>query len=405
MDNVDDPIIDRIASEYDTSEMTLPNSMYIDSGLEHQFAIELYRPNKDEMVLKVLDSATAETYGNAPYYIYIQTNSGLFIDPYGIYKDEDELLQKYRMRLFRANKPVPSRLTRPQVLPLENVERWRLKGFLSNSWWSDDPEMKNTDINEIDNWMEWFDEQEESSFGVVEEELNRNDPFEIDEDDVFNIKQENSEICLACGELASQCMNDEMQFGCRGYNKKKSKPMCPCGCDGVVDDHDDRSYGCWSCPSCGDDSDANMLQNCSRCSNKGKRAYGRHLTQLPKNNRISPKIMRRYNHGTNNEKRGEWLDPRHNNERIRNINGMKFQMLAAGGSGGRSSAYSNKSTMRKRAESLRSKGYNARVIPMAGNSDGKYALFLSKKVRFSNQERKNLERKGVDWRKLEQKNR
>ena len=198
LDNSWLPILERIASEYDTSEITLPNSMYIDSGLEHQFAIELYRANKDEMVLKVLDSATAETYENAPYYIYIQTNSGQFIDPHGIYDDEEELLQKYRMRLFRANKPVPSRLTKPKVLPLENIERWRLRGFLSNSWWSDDPEMKNTEINEIDNWMEWFDEQEEST-GPIDEEMNRNDPFEKDENDVFDISQEDSEICLACG--------------------------------------------------------------------------------------------------------------------------------------------------------------------------------------------------------------
>jgi hypothetical protein len=352
-----EPILERIASEYDTSEITLPNSMYIDSGLEHQFAIELYRANKDEMVLKVLDSATAETYENAPYYIYIQTNSGQFIDPHGIYDDEEELLQKYRMRLFRANKPVPSRLTKPKVLPLENIERWRLRGFLSNSWWSDDPEMKNSEINEIDNWMLWFDDQEEST-GPIDEEMNRNDPFEKDEDDVFDISQEDSEICLGCGELTSQCMKDEMQFGCRGYNAAN-----------------------------------------------GKRAYGSLLTHRAKNNKGTTKIMRPYNHGTNNEKRGEWLDPRHKNERIRTIDGMKFQMLAAGGSGGRSSAYSNKSTMRKRANLLRSKGYNARVIPMAGNSDGKYALFLSKKVRFSNQERNNLERKGIDWRKLEQKNR
>lgn len=38
-----------------------------------------------------------------------------------------------------------------------------------------------------------------------------------------------------------------------------------CGCEGIEEDHDDRSYGCWPCPVCGDDSDMNYGQTCSRC--------------------------------------------------------------------------------------------------------------------------------------------
>jgi hypothetical protein len=404
---MDKSLIEQISESYDTSEVSLPNSMYVESGLEHQFAIELYMGNKGEMALKVLDGATSETYDKpgTPYYVYIQTNNNEFIDPYGIYDDEDELLQKYRMRQFRANKPVPSRLTIPKVVPLKNIENWRLKRFLSNSWWSDDPLERNTEIMEIDNWMEWFDEQEEGG-GPIDEYVNKTDPFETDEEDVFDTMQKDSQICMACGELQSQCMQDEMQFGCKTYNKKKvKKNTCPCGCDGVIEDHDDRGYGQWACPKCGDDSDTNMMLECSYCTEGKKRAYGRRQTQLHKTPRPLPIIMRSYNHGTNNEKRGEWLDPRHNMERIRNIDGSRYQMLAAGGSGGRGSAYASQSTMRKRAAALRSKGYNARVIPMAGNADGKYALFLSKKVRFSDQERKNLARKGVDWRMMENKNR
>ena len=388
-----EPILEQIAGKYDTSQVSLPNSMYIGSGLEHQFAIELYMANKGEMVLKVLDSATAETYDKAGYYVYVQTNSGKFIDPHGIYDDENELLQKYRMRQFRAGQPVPSRLIKPKVVPLKNLENWRMKRFQSNSWWSEDPEMKNSEISEIDNWMLWFDEQEEGG-GPIDEYAIADDPFENDGEDVFNIRQNDSEICMACGELASQCMQDEMQYGCKPYNKKitkKKKNKCPCGCDGVEEDHDDRSYGCWPCPSCGDDSDADMGNNCSSCKTKGeKRAYGSRLTKLNKTKVRLPKIMRGYN--------SRKMDYR----RERNIEGITYRMLPAGGTAGAAgSPYASKSIMRKRADALRSKGYNARVVPMAGNSDGKFALFLSDKLRFSPRERQNLTRKGIDWRKLE----
>jgi len=38
-----------------------------------------------------------------------------------------------------------------------------------------------------------------------------------------------------------------------------------CGCEGIEEDHDDRSYGCWPCPICGNDSDANFGETCSMC--------------------------------------------------------------------------------------------------------------------------------------------
>ena len=42
---------------------------------------------------------------------------------------------------------------------------------------------------------------------------------------------------------------------------------CPCGCNGKIEYHDDRSYGCWECPRCGEDSDADMGEDCSYCVN------------------------------------------------------------------------------------------------------------------------------------------
>jgi hypothetical protein len=138
-----------------------------------------------------------------------------------------------------------------------------------------------------------------------------------------------------------------------------------------------------------------------------KRAYRFQTTKPSKTNTNPTKFMRRYNHGTANEKRGEYLNPRVKNQRMRLIDGTRYQMLVGGGAGASGEAvggpYANKSVMRRRADLLRKKGYNARVIPMAGDKNGKYALFLSKKLRFSNEERKMLERNGEDWKSLERK--
>ena len=103
--------------------------------------------------------------------------------------------------------------------------------------------------------------------------------------------------------------------------------------------------------------------------------------------------LRTFNHGPRAERRGEYLNPRHKNERIRNINGRVFQMLPEGGSGRASSGpYGPKAEMRRRAERLRSKGYNARVIPMKGDRFGTHAIFLSKKVRYSDAELARMKR-------------
>ena len=103
--------------------------------------------------------------------------------------------------------------------------------------------------------------------------------------------------------------------------------------------------------------------------------------------------VRTFNHGPRAERRGEYLNPRHKNERIRNINGRVFQMLPEGGSGRASSGpYGPKAEMRRRAERLRTKGYNARVIPMKGDRFGTHAIFLSKKVRNSDAEIARMKR-------------
>ena len=45
----------------------------------------------------------------------------------------------------------------------------------------------------------------------------------------------------------------------------ESFDACPCGCNGKIEYHDDRSYGCWECPRCGEDSDADIGEGCSYC--------------------------------------------------------------------------------------------------------------------------------------------
>jgi len=40
---------------------------------------------------------------------------------------------------------------------------------------------------------------------------------------------------------------------------------CPCGCCGRARDHDDRGWGPWPCPACGNDSDRDVGRPCSDC--------------------------------------------------------------------------------------------------------------------------------------------
>lgn len=48
---------------------------------------------------------------------------------------------------------------------------------------------------------------------------------------------------------------------------------CPCGCEGLIDEHDDRAEGVWTCPRCGEDSDSDLGKPCKRCMMKGSRAF------------------------------------------------------------------------------------------------------------------------------------
>ena len=61
-------------------------------------------------------------------------------------------------------------------------------------------------------------------------------------------------VCQSCNLIIEAESFDAESFG-----------ACPCGCDGKIEDHDDRGYGCWECPRCGDDSDTDMGEDCSNC--------------------------------------------------------------------------------------------------------------------------------------------
>ena len=45
---------------------------------------------------------------------------------------------------------------------------------------------------------------------------------------------------------------------------------CPCGCEGRAANHDERAWGLWPCPACGDDSDADYGLPCSSCAGGGR---------------------------------------------------------------------------------------------------------------------------------------
>lgn len=42
-------------------------------------------------------------------------------------------------------------------------------------------------------------------------------------------------------------------------------PRCPCGCDGIYKNHDERDRGPWPCGECGEDSDRDLGSPCSDC--------------------------------------------------------------------------------------------------------------------------------------------
>jgi len=44
--------------------------------------------------------------------------------------------------------------------------------------------------------------------------------------------------------------------------------ICPCECGGIIAEHDDRGYGVWECPQCGEDSDVDLGEICSVCWDK-----------------------------------------------------------------------------------------------------------------------------------------
>jgi hypothetical protein len=56
-------------------------------------------------------------------------------------------------------------------------------------------------------------------------------------------------------------------------------PICQCGCEGKISDHDDRGWGPWPCPVCGDDSDTDLGKPCTDCDDpcpECARSYGPH---------------------------------------------------------------------------------------------------------------------------------
>ena len=229
--------------------LTLPIDTYRELGREHQFAIELQLENKSRMDLKVLD----DEEDSGAYYVYVATTGGNFIDAWGFYDDEQELLQKYRMRLFRKGRSVPSRLIIPQYSSASRLKSKLLKPFIGNEWYSDDlregdvPDETDYSDDDEDYDGEFIDlstlERDRINMGFlpsIEIPLNQG---AIDESNrLFRIRGqseemraielanlwedfEEREICMACGEYMANCAQDEMQFGCKPRKYPKIKPI------------------------------------------------------------------------------------------------------------------------------------------------------------------------------------
>jgi len=73
--------------------------------------------------------------------------------------------------------------------------------------------------------------------------------------------------------------NPPLAFRCKAVFVTKNHPECPCGCKGVFEKHDDRSYGYWECPRCGEDSDRDVGLPCFECETHVDARYLRSLEE------------------------------------------------------------------------------------------------------------------------------
>lgn len=72
-------------------------------------------------------------------------------------------------------------------------------------------------------------------------------------------------VCVRAGKIPRR------KSGSSRDNPKRRNPgtrACPCGCRGVISRHDERAYGPWTCPVCGDDSDTDLGKPCRKCRRK-----------------------------------------------------------------------------------------------------------------------------------------
>ncbi len=83
--------------------------------------------------------------------------------------------------------------------------------------------------------------------------------------------------------MSDKDINDEDNLSL-GEQLNHEMTGCPCGCDGIAQLHDDRSYGWWECPRCGNDSDEDLGKDCSRCKQARRDSISRgdlYVKELP----------------------------------------------------------------------------------------------------------------------------
>ncbi len=228
--------------------LTLPLDTYRTLEREHQFAVEFVQSNPASADLKVLDDSDE----SGAYHVYAATVDGTFIDAWGVYDDEQKLLQQYRLRRFRGNLPVPSRLVDSRFIVAKNLRTGKLKPFITDDWDSNDIEIDDDfpEESELEDDYDADGEYVDLSVGyrdiintsLLEGILDKDNQAWKNVDESNRLFRERGqseamraldlqtswfdsaekEICLSCGEFVGSCKRDGMRYGCkpRKYPKR-----------------------------------------------------------------------------------------------------------------------------------------------------------------------------------------
>jgi hypothetical protein len=160
--------------------------------------------------------------------------------------------------------------------------------YCKKVWATMDEDEQRTYISQFEDWGGYYDAE---SFSADEDCKSCGESFEggynercEDCDECEDCCKDNGETCsnLACGIEECEgdvywhegdkpyCYNCGLVFKKAKYSAEyfNADSICPCECGGIIAEHDDRGYGVWECPQCGEDSDVDLGEICSVCWDK-----------------------------------------------------------------------------------------------------------------------------------------